>query len=178
MSHVVLLRGVNVGGHRAFRPAQLAAKLRHLGAVNIGAAGTFVVRRPTSRAQLRAEFERRLPFDTPIMICAGQDVAAVLSNNCFARIPARPDIVRFVSVLSRASRSAPKLPMQFPVRGPWMLKVLDCDRRFVFGVYRRHMKAIGYLGSLDRVFGSAATTRNWNTFTAIAKVLADGGHRS
>jgi uncharacterized protein (DUF1697 family) len=37
------------------------------------------------------------------------------------------------------------------------------------------MKAIGYLGSLDRVFRSAATTRNWNTFTAIAKVLADGG---
>ena len=53
-----------------------------------------------------------------------------------------------------------------------MLKVLDHDRQFVFGVYRRHMKAIGYLGSLDRVFGSAATTRNWNTFTAIAKVLA------
>jgi len=175
MSHVVLLRGVNVGGHRTFRPAQLAAKLRHLDVVNIGAAGTFVIRRPTSRAQLRAEFARRLPFDTHIMICADRDVATVLSNKCFARIPVRPDIVRFVSVLSRASRSAPKLPMQFPPRGPWMLKVLDCDRQFVFGVYRRHMKAIGYLGSLDRVFRSAATTRNWNTFTAIAKVLADGG---
>ena len=179
MSHVVLLRGVNVGGHRTFRPAQLAAKLRHLGAVNIGAAGTFVVRQATSRAQLRAEFARRLPFDTHIMICAGRDVAAVLSNDCFARVPIRPDIVRFVSVLSRASR-APKLPMQFPPRGPWMLKVLACDRQFIFGVYRRHMKAIGYLGSLDRVFGAAATTRNWNTFAAIAKVLAAGiaGHRS
>jgi uncharacterized protein (DUF1697 family) len=175
MSHVVLLRGVNVGGHRRFRPAQLAATLRHLGVANIGAAGTFVISGPASRTRLRAEFARRLPFETQIMICAGRDIVRVLSNDCFARIPARPDIVRFVSVLSRASRSAPKLPMQFPARGPWMLKVLDCDRQFVFGVYRRHMKAIGYLGSLDRVFRSAATTRNWNTFTAIAKVLADGG---
>ena len=33
-----LLRGVNVGGHRAFRPAMLAAQLKHLGAVNIGTA--------------------------------------------------------------------------------------------------------------------------------------------
>ena len=33
------------------------------------------------------------------------------------------------------------------------------------------MKAIGYLGTLDRIFGVPATTRNWNTITAIAKTL-------
>jgi hypothetical protein len=43
---VVLLRGVNVGGHRTFRPARLAERLQHLGAINIGAAGTFVIRKP------------------------------------------------------------------------------------------------------------------------------------
>ncbi len=67
---VVLLRGVNVGGHRTFRPAALARQLKHLDAVNIGAAGTFVIRRPVTRAQLRAELARRLPFDTAIMITA------------------------------------------------------------------------------------------------------------
>jgi hypothetical protein len=36
------------------------------------------------------------------------------------------------------------------------------------------MKAIGYLGQVDRLFGVPATTRNWNTFTAIANVLDDG----
>jgi len=33
------------------------------------------------------------------------------------------------------------------------------------------MKAIGYLSRIDKVFGVAATTRNWNTFAAIIKVL-------
>jgi len=171
MPHVVLLRGVNVGGHRTFRPARLAAELQHLGAVNIGAAGTFVIRRAVSRARLRAEFARRLPFDTHIMICPGREIGRVLSNDCFAGVPERPDVVRFVSVLSRAPRSAPALPIRLPERGRWLLQVLARDRQFVFGVYRRHMKAIGYLGTLDRRFGSPATTRNWNTFTAIAKVL-------
>ncbi len=34
------------------------------------------------------------------------------------------------------------------------------------------MKVIGYLGRLDRLFGVPMTTRNWNTITAIAKLLA------
>jgi hypothetical protein len=36
------------------------------------------------------------------------------------------------------------------------------------------MKAIGYLGTLDRLFGVPATTRKWNTITAIARVLSNG----
>jgi hypothetical protein len=38
-------------------------------------------------------------------------------------------------------------------------------------MYRRHMKTIGYLGQVDKLFGVPATTRNWNTIVAIAKVL-------
>lgn len=173
-AQVVLLRGVNVGGHRTFRPTMLAKQLMHLGAVNIGAAGTLVVRHPVSRAKLRAELERRLPFDTEIMICQGQEIAGLMSQDFFADHPARPDIVRFVSVLSRRPRSAPQLPMSLPHRGKWLLKILARDDRFVVGVYRRHMKVIGYLGTLDRVFGVPVTTRNWNTITAIARVLDSG----
>ena len=171
MALVVLLRGVNVGGHRTFRPSALAEQLKHLDAVNIGAAGTFVIRRPVTRAQLRAELARRLPFDAEIMICEGREIARLISHNHFAGQPARPDIVRFVSVLSQRPRSAPSMPMSFPSSGEWLLKILARDGRFVFGLYRRHMKVISYLGTFDRIFGVPATTRNWNTMTAIARVL-------
>jgi hypothetical protein len=43
-----------------------------------------------------------------------------------------------------------------------------------FSLYRRHMKVISYLGSVDSLFGVTVTTRNWNTITAIAKVLGAG----
>jgi hypothetical protein len=159
-----------VGGHRAFRPALLAKELEHLGAVNIGAAGTFVVKQPVTQAQLRAELTTRLPFDTEIMICQGREIVRLMSAGV-APSPASPTVVRFVSVLSKKPRVALRLPMTLPSRGTWMLKVLACDGRFVIGQYRRHMKAIGYLGTLDRLFGVPATTRNWNTMAAVVKAL-------
>jgi hypothetical protein len=64
--------------------------------------------------------------------------------------------------------------VSLPASGKWLLKILARERRFVFGVYRRQMKAIGYLGEIDQLFGVPATTRNWNTITAIAKVLENG----
>ena len=160
-----------MGGHRTFRPSTLVPKLKHLDAVNIGATGTFVIRRAVSRAQLRAELARRLPFNTEIVICPGRDIVGLLSRNHFADQPVRRDVVRFVSVLAKRPRSVPATPMTFPSTGKWLLKILARDNRFVFGVYRRHMKVIGYLGRLDRLFGVPVTTRNWNTITTIAKVL-------
>ncbi len=171
MPHVVLLRGVNVGGHRRFRPALFARELRHLDAVNIGAAGTFVIRARISQARLRAEIARRLPFAAAVAICSGRDIARLMRQDVFARYN-KAGIVRFVSVLTRPARSAPTAPLTMPPRGPWLVKVLARDGRFVLGVYRRHMKVIGYLGALDDVLGAPVTTRNWNTMTAVARVLA------
>ena len=170
---VVLLRGVNVGGHRTFRPSVLARQLRHLGAVNIGAAGTFVIREPAGRAQLRAELARRLPFAAAVVICRGRDFQRILSHTAFADYPERPDIVRFVSVLAGRARPKIELPLTLPPRGKWLLKILARDGPFVFGLYRRDMKVIGYLGRLDGFFGVPATTRNWNTILAVARVLND-----
>lgn len=76
MALVVLLRGVNVGGHRTFRPSVLAKELAALDVVNIGAAGTFVIRQPVTQTRLRTELARRLPFEAEIMICRGRTSAA------------------------------------------------------------------------------------------------------
>ena len=175
MALVVLLRGVNVGGHRSFRPSVLAEQLRHLDAVNIGAAGTLVIRKKVTRRALRDEVARNLPFDTEIVICHGRDIVELLSHDCFTRHSVPAGVVRFVSVLARFPRSKPRLPIKMPKRGNWLLKILARDRRFVFGLYKRHMKVVSYLGILDRVFGVPATTRNWNTITAVAKALDPTG---
>jgi len=153
---VVLLKGVNVGGHRTFRPTMLAEQLKHLGAVNIGAAGTFVIRRPVTQAQIRAEVARRLPFDAEIVVCQGRDIEKLANKNYFADQPVRPDVVRFVSVLSQHPRVAPPTPMSFPSGGKWLLKILTRQNRLVVGMYRRHMKAIGYFGELDRLYGCSS----------------------
>jgi uncharacterized protein (DUF1697 family) len=169
---VVLLRGVNVGGHRVFRPAALARELKDLDVVNIGAAGTLVVRAPVTRARLRAELAKRLPFETAIIVCQGRDIVRLVRGDTPARRPTEPGIVRFVSVMSGPTRASARLPIRIPPTGEWLLQILERDGRFVVGQYRRHMKTIGHLGALDRLLGVPVTTRNWNTMASIARVLA------
>ena len=171
MALVVFLRGINVGGHRTFRPSILAEELSAYDVVNVGAAGTFVVRKPGSRAKFRAELLRKLPFLAELVFCDGRDLVRLEMENPFAAEPARPDFVRFVSILARAGRVRPSIPITLPPGEEWFLRVVGCQNRFVFGVYRRHMKTIGYLGQIDKLFGAPATTRNWNTIISIVRIL-------
>lgn len=172
MALVAMLRGVNVGGHRRFRPALLAEQLAHLDAVNIGAAGTFVIRKPVGRDELRDEIARRIPFEAEAMICDGRDILRLVGLDVFAGHAVRAETVQFVSLLSRAPRRSPLLPVELRAGdGDWMVRVLSRHGRFVVGVHRREMRAIRYLGELDALFGAAATTRSWSTIRAIAKVL-------
>ena len=159
MALVVFLRGCNVGGQKTFRPTLLAEQLKHYDVVNIGAAGTFVIRRRTSLARLRADLSRTLPFEAEIIICKGSDLISVASADPFADEPIRSDIVRFVSVFAKRPRCLPSTPMSLPADGNWVLRVLATKDRFLFGLYRRQMKAISYLGAIDRLFSPSRDTQ-------------------
>jgi hypothetical protein len=171
---VVLLRGINVGGHRTFRPSRLADQLKHLDAVNIGAAGTFVIRRTvtrerTPRRTCNAGFPSMPDRDLPRARDPQADVSASVRESARA--------ARRRALRERSLETPPfdALDAHEPSRqSPWLLKILAAHGRFVLGMYRRQMKVIGHLGALDGLFGVPVTTRNWNTITAIARVLEDG----
>ncbi len=171
MALVVFLRGVNVGGHRTFRPSVLARELSDYDVVNVGAAGTFVVRKPGSRTKFRAALLGKLPFEAEVALCDGRDLLRLEMANPFGSQPCPPDVVRFVSILSKAGAVRSALPVSFPSEGQWLVRVMACEGQFVFGMYRRHMKTIGYLGQIDKLYGAPATTRNWNTIAAILRIL-------
>jgi uncharacterized protein (DUF1697 family) len=178
MALVVFLRGIDVGGHRTFRPSIVAKKLSDYRVVNVGAAGTFVVRKPGSKAAFRAALLRKLPFEAHVVLCDGRAVLGLENDNPFAAEPSRPDIVRFVSILSRTGGLRTTLPVSLPPDGEWLVRVIACKNQFVFGTYRRHMKTIGYLGRIDKLFGVPTTTRNWNTILAVLRTLKGQENRA
>lgn len=51
------------------------------------------------------------------------------------------------------------------------MRIIGSKARLVFEVYRRHMKTIGYLGQIDRLFGVPATTRSWSTILTVLRIL-------
>ncbi len=171
MALVVFLRGANIGGHRTFRPSALARELSAFDVVNVGAAGTFVVWKPGSRAKFLAELLRKLPFESDVALCDGKDLLRLISDNPFGSKPPGPGVVRFVSVLTGSSRERPVMPIAFPSDADWLVRLAGFRGRFVFGEYRRHMKTIGYLGRIDKLFDSKLTTRNWTTILTIVRIL-------
>jgi uncharacterized protein (DUF1697 family) len=171
MRRVVFLRGVNVGKANRCQPAVIASQLSRLGVINIGAVGTFVVREDVSESALRSAIAKKLPFKCEIMICPARDIIKLASKDPFAEQPSDPNITRFVNILAKRRLSPPPLPLCLPSDNDWMLKIIAIENRFVFGLYRRQMKAIGFLGKIEKLLGVPATTRNWNTIEKVAKIL-------
>jgi uncharacterized protein (DUF1697 family) len=171
MALVVFLRGINVGGHRTFRPSVLARELSAYDVVNVGATGTLIVRKPGARAKFLVELRRKLPFKAELAFCNGSDLVRLETENPFGAEPSHPDVVRFVSILSKTVRDKVSLPIAIPESGDWFVRIIAAKDRLVFGVYRRHMKTIGYLGQIDELFGAPATTRSWNTILSVLRVL-------
>src|SRR2546429_1153519 len=85
-----------------------------------------------------------------------------------------PNITRFVNVLAKPPPLPLPLPLNLPSADDWLLKIIAIQNRFVLGIYRRQMKAISYLGKIEKLLDVPMTTRNWNTIEKIAKILSQG----
>ena len=140
--------------------------------VNIGAVGTFVVRENVRESVLRNAIAKKLPFKCEIMICPARDIIKLASKDPFSEQPSDPNITRFVNILAKRLPSPPPLPLCLPSDDDWLLKIIAIENRFVLGLYRRQMKAISYLGKIEKLLGAPATTRNWNTMEKIVKMFS------
>ena len=174
MQWVVFLRAVNVGGTNRCQPAQIAKQLAKFGVVNIGAVGTFVVRENVTESALRSAIAKKLPFKCEMMICRARDIIKLSAKDPFSRQPSELNITRFVNILAKPLRAPPPPPFTLPSDDDWLVKIIAIQDRFVLGLYRRQMKAISYLGKIEKLLGVPATTRNWNTIEKVVKILSEG----
>ena len=172
MAHVVVLRAANVGGKNVFRPAQLAASLSHLGAVNIGAAGTFVIRDTSSAAAIRRELVKRLPFECHMGIRPAKEILELVRSDPFAGVRFSRDLRGWVAVLAGKPKSRPTLPLMFPNNAAWSVRFEQLHGPFALGLFQRQPKGFVFpSNSVEATLGVPATTRWWETFGRIATVI-------
>ena len=173
MSQVVFLRGVNVGGRNVFRPAKLVADLARLDVVNVGAAGTFVVRANASAAAVRAAILGELPFEPRMSIHRGADVLRLVDADPFAREKASKNLRRWVAPLDAKPKTIPPLPIAVPAKGAWSVRFDRVESGFALGLIRIPQRK-GFVFPTDVVedaLGVGATTRWWETLLKIAAIL-------
>jgi uncharacterized protein (DUF1697 family) len=172
MALVVFVRGVNVGGHKAFKPSVVAKQMEDFDVASVGAAGTFVVCRRASAAAVQAEFCRRLPFDANLMICQANEIVELAAAALFGDKPADDGVTRYVSVLAKRPRVIPALPIEKPAGRDWQVKAIAVEGRFALSLHRRLGRTLIYPNEVvEKNLGVSATTRNWNTIAAVCKLL-------
>jgi uncharacterized protein (DUF1697 family) len=172
MPYVVFLRGANVGGKNVFRPAQLARELAHLDVVNIGAAGTFVVRGNVSATAIRSEIRTRLPFELTLCVRPAREIMALVRSDPFKGVGFSKTRRGWVGVLSRRARARPTLPVIVSAGNEWVLRIEHVDGVFVRGLWR--LRRGGFVipaNEVERALGVAATVRWWETFERIARAM-------
>jgi len=172
MPHVVFVRAANVGGRNVFRPAQLVTALAHLDVVNVGAAGTFLVRGKSTAAAIRKEILSRLAFEPEIAIRPTSEIRDLIGSSPFAHATFSKDQRGWAAVLTERPKARPDLPILAPPGKAWCVRVDRLDGAFVLGLWRRRPSGFVFPNQIvEKAFGSPATTRWWETLERIGKLI-------
>ena len=175
MGQVVFLRGVNVGGHKAFRPSAVAERLSRLDVTSIGAAGTFLVGANASAAAVRDAFAKALPFQATILVLPGAELLSLVASDPFQGHALSREVKGYVTVLERRPRPVPRLPLRAPDGADWQVSVVAIRGRLAMSLHRRVGRTLVYPNEvIERRLGVAATTRNWNTIVSVCGRLEAG----
>ncbi|HEY1389215.1 MAG TPA: DUF1697 domain-containing protein [Ktedonobacterales bacterium] len=181
-TYSALLRGINVGGHRLIKMADLKAMFEALG---FGAAQTYiqsgnvVFQADEAEQPLRERIEQRIAatFGFPVVVAlrTHDELARVISDCPFAPDALAEGEHLYVALLAETPAPTGIERMLASKTAPDEFRVLG---REVYLLYRQNMRATLLTNSLlENRLGVPATSRNWRTLTALAamsKTLADG----
>ena len=144
-----------------------AAFAKKLDLVNIGAAGTFVSRRPVTVAAIA----RELPHANAVAIRPGSEVTRLVDAGP-PKVPA--DAVIFVSVPMGPATKRPALPMERLEGRDWALRIIEKRGAFVICArHRERQRALDLSAILAREFGVPFTTRSWGTLERVAAAIRE-----
>lgn len=170
---ISLLRGVNVGTCR-IKMAPLKALYERLGYTDVQTylqSGNLVFqaagRASEHAAQLRQAIKAEFSYDLPILVLTAAELASILKKNPFLKKPGIDESFLHVTLL--AEPAAQKLPLdKLPKTGDEEATIIgESIYLYCPHGYGRTKLNNTYFERLAKV---PATTRNWRTMQALAKV--------
>lgn len=168
---VILLRGINVGGHGKLPMADLRALLMEQGAKDVATyiqSGNVVARgaRPDPAA-LMDKIEARFGFRRDCLVLGADEFRAVI-----AACPFVPAEGKHLHIWFTGPLAAPDLSRALALAGP--------DEALHIGPRAVYLHAPGGIGrsklaeALPKHLPPEATARNWNTVLKLRDMLANG----
>ena len=176
IKYVALLRGINVGGSKLIKMAELNRIFVSLGLKNVR---TYIqsgnVLFESSRADsvaLTRHIEKGLHagagFEIPVVLRTIPELEAIVRLNPFKKVAADAAAKLYVTFLVEALKAKPKIPLLSPKKD---CEIIHVTPREVFTVTfaMPSGRAGEWMAFIEKEFGKSVTTRNWNT---VIKILA------
>lgn len=174
--YAAFLRGINVGGHRKIRMADLRSLLETKGYANVKtalASGNIRLHaEQTDPSQLRADLEELLNqefgYDVPVIVRTVADLQDLVEADPFKAVATTPQTKLYVTFLPETAASSEIPSEDLQTEG---FRIVHATAGEVCSVLTLTPAygSIEFMARLESLYGRNITTRTWNT---IARLLA------
>lgn len=174
---MVLLRGINVGGHKKVPMARLREVLTEAGYSGVKtllASGNVVLESPEQaishlESKLSALLEAAFGFSIPVLVRTREEILKIIREDPFRDIEVHKDIRLYVTFL----RNDPEEPIEAPwVSADGSYRTLAVNDRMLLSVLDISVKkTVDAMDEQGKSLGKEITTRNWNTVLKIGNLL-------
>lgn len=178
-TYVTLLRGINVGGHHKVPMAILRKEMEALGfskvitLLNSGNVIFEVNDSPITRMEevVAKHLKQVFGFVIPVWIIKGSDIKALIEKDPFQKVEVTKDTRLYVSFLKEPPQVALDLPWKSD-DGSYTL--IDVKGNIICSVFDLSVgSSTKGMDELEKIFGRAITTRNWNTIVRLGDKIKD-----
>lgn len=175
--YVTFLRGINVGGHHKLPMADLRLVMEKMGfssivtLLNSGNVIFEAVGMNTNdlERKISEKLEKTFEFPVPTIVRKAEMISQMYADQPFSGIEVHKDIRLYVSFLKEAAQSDLKLPWASPDNSYQILELRD---KTVLSMLDLSLTGTPQtMESLEKIYGSDMTTRNWNTIERIVSKL-------
>lgn len=177
-SYIILLRGINVGGHHKVPMADLRAEMEKLGFENVvtllNSGNVIGELLPAAEDELEERIASRLEevfgFSIPVLVRKGAEVLQLIDSDPFKSIEVTKDTRLYVTFLKETPEAQISVPW---VSEDKSYQIIDVRGRTVCSVLDVSVtKTPKGMDALEKLYGKNVTTRNWNTMVKIAEKLS------
>jgi uncharacterized protein (DUF1697 family) len=169
--YIALIRGINVGGNKLLKMADVKAAFEKLGLQNVRThlqSGNVVFQTDAKdRAKLGKALEGALGVEAKIMLRTAAELRKAIAANPLPDATSQPS--RFiVAFLSAKPTAAAMKALRDGYSGPETMELHGAELYIQYGDDMGRSKLNNAL--LERKLGVSATSRNWNTVTRLLEM--------
>ena len=175
-TYIAFLRGINVGGHKLIRMAELVRIFSAAGCKNVRTfqqAGNVIFESRSASPKnltrkIEAALEKDLGYHVPVVLRSLDELQRMVKRDRFKKFAEEKEVMLCVVFLAESPQSKPRLPIISTTENVEIFEIADGA---AFAVTRR--KKNGWFGYphavVEKHLAVVGTTRQWKSFQKIVK---------